>query len=161
MPEQTYQIDLTRTANSPVTEGIHAFKIVSGEEAEGPKGPYWKFNCTCLTPGEEGKNVFTIVSLSPQARWRLEIFLDAVGAPSSGSATMDKFIGRQFRAKVTHEMYEGRVQARLADMFPMTGGKAAPVTPAVAIKRAETSPVEPTFMPEDVVDDADEEPAPF
>lgn len=159
MTEQTFQIDLSRTANTPVTEGIHPFKIVSGEEAEGPKGPYWKFNCTCLTPGEEGKNVFTIVSLSPQARWRLEIFLDAVAAPSSGAATIDKFVGRQFRAKVTHEMYEGRTQARLADMFPMTSGKVAPASPAVTIKRAAVSPVETTEMPEDVVDD--DEPAPF
>lgn len=151
------QINLERIANAPITEGIHAFKITSGEEGEGAKGTYWKFTATCLTPGEEGKSAFLFVSLSPQARWRLESFLDAVGAPTTGTATMQNFIGRQFRSKVQHEMYEGKRQARLADLFPMT--RLVPtvkVEPQVEVKRAETTPV--AELPFDIVGGAEPEP---
>jgi hypothetical protein len=142
MVDSQYQINLERTANQPVAEGIHAFKIASGEEGEGPKGPYWKFQLACLTPGEEGKTVFFIVSLSPQARWRLELFLDAVGAPGKGGATVDKFVGRSFRAQINHEPYEGRMQARVAEMFPITSsGKVAP-TPAPVVTKVSGAPVE-------------------
>lgn len=150
----TYQIELDRTANTPVTEGIHSFEIVSGEEAEGPKGPYWRFTLTCLTPAEEGKNVSFIVSLSPQARWRLEIFLDAVRAPSTGTATIDKFINRKLRAKVVHEDFEGRTQARLTELFPAVAGSSpASVKPVVKAVKVE----EPKELPADIVDEYQEE----
>ena len=152
-----FQISLDRTANAPVTEGIHSFKISSGEEAEGPKGPYWKFTLTCLSTGEEGKSVFFIVSLSPQARWRLEIFLDAIGAPPTGTATINQFVGRQFRAQVTHEMYEGRAQARIGEMFSMSSKKAAPKpAPEVVVKSTPKKDVSSEVedqLPDDVSDD--------
>lgn len=151
----SFQINLERIANAPITEGIHAFKITAGEEGEGAKGTYWKFTATCLTPGEEGKNVFLFISLSPQARWRLEVFLDAAGAPASGTATLQNFIGRQFRAKVEHEMYEGRKQARLGDLFPMAGGvPKLDASPQVTVKRADSVPV--AKLPEDSFSEAED-----
>lgn len=116
MSENVVMLD--RVANAPVSEGIHHFVIKSGEEGEGAKGPYWSFTLACTDPGEEGKTTRMIVSLSDTARWRLEIFLDAVGAPKQGSAQMEQFIGRKFRGEVTHEDYEGRAQARIGSMFP-------------------------------------------
>ena len=129
--ENNYKINLERTANVPVTEGIHTFEIVSGEEGEGAKGAYWKFTLSCLDPDEEGKNTSLILSLSPQSRWRLELFLDAVHAPTKGFATADKFIGRRLRGKVVHEEYEGRVQPRVTELFPAVTTVSKPLSPSI------------------------------
>jgi len=152
--ENSYQINLERTANVPVTEGIHTFEIISADEGEGAKGAYWKFTLSCQTPGEEGKNVIFIASLSPQARWRLELFLDAVRAPAKGVATVDKFIGRKLRGKVVHEEYEGRMQARIAELFPaVTENSARSPRPEVKVVKASAA----RQLPLDVV--TNEEPA--
>ena len=149
----TYQIDLDRTASTPVTEGIHTFEIVSGEEGEGAKGAYWRFNLRCLSPGEDGKTAQLIISLSPQARWRLEIFLDAIRAPEAGKATIENFFKRKLRAKVTHELYEGREQARLTDLFP-----AVPTAAATKVKAAPVVVKSVTRdLPEDVVEESDDD----
>lgn len=146
-----YQIGLDRTANTPVTEGIHTFKIIAGDEGEGAKGAYWKFTLACETPGEEGKNVIFIVSLTPQARWRLELFLDAVRAPTTGTATIENFIGRKLRGKVVHEEYEGRVQARLAELFPPVAAAGTAKAAKPVVKAVKTESVIP--LPDDVLED--------
>lgn len=127
MPDSVYQVPLARTANEPITEGIHPFTIVGFSEGEGNAGPYWKFDCRCDTPTEENKMAKPLfLSLSPQSRWKLELFLDAVGAPPQGNATADKFINRRFRGKIVHDEYQGRKQAQIEEMFPLN---AAPVPP--------------------------------
>lgn len=125
MSENT--IPLERTANEPVAEGVHLFEIISFTEGEGDKGPYWKFMCECLTEGENSKTVPMFVSLSPAARWRAELFLDAVAAPKKGEVSADKFVGKKFRAQITHELYDGKPQSRIGEMWQV-GQK--PPTPA-------------------------------
>ena len=140
-----YQVQLDRTANVPLPEGVHLLQITAGDEGEGAKGPYWKFDTVCLTPGEEGKAPKPLyISLAPQSRWKLEIFLDAVGAPMSGSATVEKFVGRQFRGQIKHEEYEGRTQAEIGEMFPKSAsaaGTAAPVVKKAAAVVKKAAPV--------------------
>jgi hypothetical protein len=152
MSDQTYQINLDRTANQPVAEGMHTFRVVGVEEGEGAKGPFWKMICAPATAGEEGKTIFLFLSLSPQSRWKLESFLDAVKAPASGSAIVAQFLNREFRGKVTHEPYEGRMQAKITEFFPMTAPAAAPVAPVAraaapvarpAVAKATVVPVVP------------------
>lgn len=149
----SYQIDLDRTASTPVTEGIHTFEIVAGEEGEGAKGAYWRFNLRCMSPGEDGKTASLIVSLSPQARWRLELFLDAVRAPEAGKATIENFFKRKLRAKVVHEDYEGRTQARLTELFP--------AVPTAVTPKAKAAPVVVKSvtrdLPEDVVETSEDD----
>jgi hypothetical protein len=143
MTEPTYQIDLDRTGTDPVSLGTHPFTVVGFSEGEGDKGAYWKFDCQCDSPAEKGKTVSLFLSLTPASRWRLEIFLDAVNAPTSGAATADKFIGRRFRGTVKHGAYNGRPQANIEEMFPIsaapakTVAKPAPavVTKTVAVKK--------------------------
>jgi hypothetical protein len=159
-----YTVPLDRTANVPLSEGVHPLKITAGEEGEGAKGPYWKFDTACLTPGEEGKSPKPLyISLAPQSRWKLEIFLDAVGAPTSGAATVDKFVGRQFRGQIKHETYEGRIQAVIGEMFPRSGGTAAESVvkkAAVVVKAAAPAKAVSKGLPEDTVPaDDDAEPA--
>jgi|SRR3989304_536184 len=137
IPTDQFQITLDRTANAPCSEGVHVMSIKEGEEAEGPKGPYWKFLLAPQTPGEEGKDIFFIVSLSTQARWRLELFLDAIGAPSTGTATIKNFIGRKFRAQIKHEDYEGRPQARVGEMYPLTVSNPPPMKSPKGVSNAD------------------------
>lgn len=143
MSDATYQVPLERTANDPVPEGVHLFTVASFDEGEGAKGPYWKFILACNTPGQEGKQVFHIVSLAPTARWRLELFLDAMSAPKTGSVTADKFVGRQMRAQVKHEDYEGRPQARIGEMYAVNAVAKTPAPKPVAnsaVKSAVATP---------------------
>lgn len=138
MAESQYQIPLERTANQPITEGVHPFTIVGVDEGEGPKGPYWKFTMRCDTPSEEGKTLLHFVSLTDQSRWRLEIFLDAVGAPGKGNATVDKFLNRRLRGNVVHQDYEGRAQARIQEMYPISQ-ETAEAKPAAAVVKKVTA----------------------
>ena len=159
-----YQVSLDRTANVPLPEGVHLFQITDGSEGEGAKGPYWKFDTTCLTVGEEGKAPKPLyISLAPQSRWKLEIFLDAVGAPSTGAATVEKFVGRQFRGNIKHEEYEGRISAAIGEMFPKSAsaaGTAAPVVKkaAVVVKAAAPAKAVSKGLPADTTE---EEQIPF
>lgn len=151
MSDNQFQIDLERTANAPISEGVHLFKIIAGDEEEGPKGPYWRFSLQCMDASDAGKTTQLIVSLTQQARWRLEIFLDAVGAPAKGAATIDKFIGRQFRGKVAHEDYQGRAQARINEMFPVNVAPALKSAETVVVKTVSEEPTVKTDkgLPED------------
>lgn len=136
-----YQVPLDRTANVPITEGIHLFTVKSGEEKESSAGnPMWVFNLACQDAGEEGKEVTIYLVLTEKARWKFELFLDAMNAPKTGSATINQFFGRQLRAEVKHEDYEGKPQARIGEMFPVT---------AVA-KPAMPKPVNPATQPKPV-----------
>lgn len=126
-----YSINLDRTANVPVTEGIHQFQIVEFEEGESEKGPWIKFICVCKDAGEENKNPINLfISLTPQSRWRLELFLDALGAPKSGAVTADRFVGKMFRGNVGHEDYQGRLQGKIGEMFPVAASKTVAPSPA-------------------------------
>lgn len=162
MSEPTYQVDLVRTADQPITEGVHPFTIVGFNEAEGDKGPYWAFTMRCDTPSEDGKTLMHYVSLTPQARWRLEIFLDAVKAPASGSATADKFVGRRLRGNVKHEPYNGRLQAKIQEMYPLSQEPSAPAagkkTASVVAKKVTATVTQPE-LPTDVTQD--DGPIPF
>lgn len=146
MSDPQYQIDLERVGNDPVSAGIHTFKITSFTEGEGEKGAYWKFDCECETPSEKGKSVPVFLSLTPQSRWKLEIFLDAVNAPKAGAATADKFIGRRFRGSVEMGEYNGRPQAKINEMFPVTTSSAptktaeAPAAKTVVTKKVVAAP---------------------
>jgi len=127
-----YQINLDRTANVPITEGIHQFSVAEIAEGESKAGnPMWTVKLACLDEAEAGKQVSLFLVLTDAARWKFEAFLDAVLAPKTGSATASQFVGRKLRAQITHEDYEGKPQARIGEMWPMT---TRPATPAPAVK---------------------------
>lgn len=144
-PTATYPIDLERKANEPIAEGIHPFTVQSFEEGkkeEEGSHPYIILTCACNSPAEEGKTARLFLSLSPNARWRLEDFLNAINAPEEGMATADKFLKRKFRAQVKHEEYQGRPQAKLEALFRLTDRPAGSPTssPKPVVKSATKSP---------------------
>ena len=145
MPQ--YQIPLDRTANELITEGPHLFTIINHSEGEGDAGPYWRFDCASSTPGEEGKTATLFLSLSPQSRWKVELFLDAVGAPEKGVATIDKFLGRSFKGQVEHGMYKGRKQANITEMFSAQKTGSGPVAAQPVVMSVETVKPEVKELP--------------
>lgn len=141
---QQHQIDLTRTGGALISQGVHPLVVSDVMEGEGKTAPYWLFEVTSQIKGEEGKTARVLVSLSSASRWRLEIFLNATGAPDEGKAVASQFIGRKFMGQVVHEKYEGRPQANVKDMWAV-GAKTENVQPAapVIVKKAEVAAPEP------------------
>lgn len=143
-----FEVPLDRIANVPVTEGVHLFTVSRGEESVSKNNnPMWTFYLACNTPGEEGKEVPLFLVLTPSARWKLELFLDAMNAPKTGSVTIDKFIGRKMRAQIVHEKYEGKDQARIGEMYPVSAApksSQAPVAKNPAVKNVSASTQEET-----------------
>ena len=147
------QVDLERK-NTLLTEGVHTFKIMKGEEKEGGSGyPYWNFQLNCLDKGpDENLACWLMVSLSPQARWKLDQFLDAVEAARSGKASCDDFIGRTLRANIIWDNYNGSVKAKPDAVFPASGEikTAAPAKAGAGVSEvkgvpAPAKPVKPPF----------------
>lgn len=121
-------VETTRNAGL-IPAGTHTFRITEFEERMGPSAPYWNFTLHC----EEGsdfdeKIVWTIVSLSPAARWKMENFLDAFGVEEGIQIQGEKFVGQLIRCSIIHEEYEGRIRERVENWLPMS--KAGTVTPA-------------------------------
>ena len=157
---QAYVLDLERRANTPLPEGIHQFVVKNIEEGESSnQNPMWTVTLACETPGEEGKEVRMFLVLTDSARWKLEGFLDAVRAPATGKATASQFIGRRLRAQISHEDYNGRAQARVGEMFPITTNSAATTTNApkpAAVGSAPRAATKKAAQPKELTQPVDE-----
>jgi len=127
MSEEKTVIDLARV-DPNLSEGVHNVLIEKGEEKQGGSGfPYWNYQCRCTDPDEDNKAIWLMVSLAPAARWKLDQFLNAVGASETGKASIATFIGKKLRVSVVHEEYEGIPRAKVDAYIPV--GSTAPVTP--------------------------------
>jgi hypothetical protein len=160
--EPQYEVDLERIANVPVAEGVHIFVVKDIEEGMSKNdNPMWTVVLACETPGETGKEVRMFLVLTQNARWKFELFLDAMNAPKSGSAVAKQFIGRKMRAQIVHEDYEGRPQPRIGEMYPVGIAPKATTPPATnpAVKKVTTAAKTPvkakpaTALPTDATDE--------
>ena len=136
MPGPMYTLPLDRVANQPPAEGIHPFIITEITEGESSnQNPMWTVRLQCLSEGPDaGKEVTLWLVLTDNMRWKVEKFLDAVGAPETGDATYNQFIGRKFKAQINHRKQDGRVLADVGEMFPMSSApkSSSPTPPARA-----------------------------
>jgi hypothetical protein len=107
------EVDLERK-NNICTEGTHTFKIIKSEEKMGGSGyPYWNFQLNCVDEGpDKGLAVWAMISLSPQARFKLDQFLDSVDAPTKGKISHEHFVGKTMRATVKWDTYNGSISAK-------------------------------------------------
>lgn len=131
MPAQPmYDLNLDRVANQPISEGIHAFVISDITEGESSNNnPMWTVRLKCLDEGpENGKEATLWLVLIDSMRWKTEKFLDAVQAPPTGSAPYTAFIGRKFRAQISHRKDEqsGRINADVGEMYVFAAKAPAP-----------------------------------
>ena len=106
----------------PIPEGIHPFQILemSLSDEPGPSGyHYVSVKLSCLSEGPNmDKHVYTNLSLSPSARFKMEEFLDAVGAPHEGSGDLEDFVGERVRCQIKVDAFEGVDRAAVAKMLP-------------------------------------------
>lgn len=133
-------IDYDRSSG-PMSPGIYTFLIENVEEKQGNAGPYLTLHLRCADQGREhGKIVWHNLSLTPQSRWKMDEFLDALGAPATGQGTGRKFMGKYVRAQIYNEKFtndEGvtrdmdKVNLFMAGaQAPAAGTVATPMPPA-------------------------------
>jgi hypothetical protein len=107
--------------NTVVSEGVHAFKIMKSEEKTGKESgePYWNFQCSCTDKGpDEGLTAWLMISLSPQARFKVDQFLDAINAPESGNIDHPQCVGKTFKAEILWDSYQGNIKAAFGVLIP-------------------------------------------
>lgn len=122
MAEPEPIIDLDRNSGI-VSLGTKLFKVVETKTADGPSGfPNVTVVCEVQDQGEDkGKRVWHNLSLNPTARFKVDEFLDAIGAAKKGQMRPSEFVGRLFKAEVIHEEYpkeSGQMRAHLSKPFP-------------------------------------------
>ena len=114
------ELDLSRTSGL-ISEGTHLFKITGGkEQASKTSGePMWVLECTCQDAGEDqGKKMSLFLSLTPQARFKIDQLLDAIEAPKQGKIMVEQLPGKLLKIAVIHDEYQGAVQMKAYKMLP-------------------------------------------
>lgn len=148
----TTDIDLSRTSGL-VTLGTHTFQVTerSSEEMGDSGFPYWRLICKVISVGDDqGKEVMHQISLSPQARFKVDEFLDGIGAPKKGKWTLGQCVGKKFRASVEHDTYQGKMKTAFASVIP-----AADVQGSFDTLKSEADEVDEA-LPDDVIPDEGE-----
>lgn len=136
-------------------EGTHRFLIQNVEVRPGREDPY--LNVTCIVDeGSEfdGQMVWHIVSLGKKSQWKRDEFMDAVGAPDSGTVKPQWFEGHRFMGVIAHEVYDSKPRPRITTMAPL--GSSTPTAPgkgvdfaALSAKRKPKTPA----IPDDAVEE--------
>lgn len=86
---------------------------------EAPSG-FPSINCQCVVDDPKqtdhnGKMFFSNLSLSPNARWKVDEALDALGAPEDGELDPAWLIGKRFFGLLEQGEYDGRAKIELAE----------------------------------------------
>ncbi len=108
--KQEGSISLTRTGGI-LPDGVYKVKVDNMELKAGQKAPY--FACRFKVDRRDSI-VFENISQADGARFRMEAFLDAIEAPTSGNMTPAKFVvwcrGKSLYVTLTNESYQGRLK---------------------------------------------------
>jgi hypothetical protein len=151
------QIPLER--DSILSAGVHSFVIKEVKEAVGKESgsPYLKIQYICIDAGPEAKkSVYGNLSLTPQSRWIVDQFLDAVGFPSTGTIDTASFVGKKLRARVVHTEFNGKTKAELSIFIP-AGSNVAEHSPEADKKPAQQSaPAKKVGLPSDFFEETKE-----
>jgi len=117
-------ISTERTAGT-ISEGCHLMKILELEERDGPTGyPYINVTLQVTERSvDNDKRLWTVLSLSPKARFKIEEFLDAMEVKPGGEVDLMGFAGRNIYGIVQHEMYNGKLQSRIDRFVTPADGK--------------------------------------
>ncbi|KKN66962.1 hypothetical protein LCGC14_0466420 [marine sediment metagenome] len=116
--------DLKRNSGLPAL-GTHTFKVTRAMERDGENYPYWLLFCKVIDKSEDReKQASILLSHSPDARFRVDGFLDAINAPEDGNIKLEEVIGKVFRGTVSHDTYEGNLRAKIEQTMPYTASTA-------------------------------------
>jgi hypothetical protein len=123
------KIDLERS--TLLADGIYKVRIMETEDRTSAAGnPY--VNLTCDVLDEAGKStgntIWHTLTMTPKAKFMVGRFLDAVGAPLTGSLNSRSLKNKTLWAKIGKDTYQGKSKNVIIE----------PLTPEQAGKDAET-----------------------
>lgn len=99
-------ITLERTGGL-LPDGIYQLVIKKSEVKTGEAAPYFALRMTEV--GGKGNTIFKNLSLSPNARFIIEAFLDACDFPANGPALKaPQLVGKKFWAEIGNKSYKGK-----------------------------------------------------
>lgn len=103
-------IPLERT--SLLASGTYKFRIIKVEVVTETPSGFPRISLTLDVMTEEGRpldrQMFDSISLSPKARFRVDDFLNAIGAGKEGSLDSKQLRGKTFKGIVGKQTYKGR-----------------------------------------------------
>lgn len=119
--EPEISIDLDRPEAGDITEGPHPFYVGDATLSDAPGGSgyhYFRITWLCLSKGCYEQPLWENLSLSPQAKFRLDAFFDAIRAPRTGRITSvaqfrEVCLDRQAWIDVVMEEYQGDDKPRV------------------------------------------------
>lgn len=124
-------------------EGIHVAKIVTVEETTFQSGNDGFKVAFEITKGAgKGCRVYENYPLTDTALWKLKTLLEAIKIKCDGRIMLDtdKMVGKLCEIEVSHEEYDGKTRARLAN-----------------VKKVGTSKADEEVEDEDIDDEIDDE----
>jgi hypothetical protein len=96
--------EVEKKSFEPIPPGTYELEIKAVEEKQGTKAPY--LNVTLEVINDEdyaGRKIFEMVSLSPDALWKLKELADAIGQDISESFDTEDLLGEMCTGVVTIE----------------------------------------------------------
>jgi len=119
MPK-TYESTAVKTdRSSMLPEGVHRVRVVDFEEKMGGSGyPYWAFTLEITGSDWEGQTLWNNVSLSPQARFKMDEWLDGFSTPEGETVHGEEFLGKYCRVKIKHGEYQGKKRPEIETVLP-------------------------------------------
>lgn len=126
------EISLVRDVHEPMSVGTHRVKSQFRGVGQGAAGPYLRMRFECIEEGpEEGYEATDNLSLSTKAKFKMDAFLDAIGAPRTGKIMASTLDGKELTVTTEMEEYNGNVRAKVASYLP-AGAKVANGTGGLA-----------------------------
>lgn len=116
-------IDLDRSSGA-TSCGIHLFEITGFKsQVSGSGNPTWIFDVVCIDPASEDKGIkmSLFLTMTQAARWKVDEFLDAVGAPRKGRMSGAQFMHKTFRGNVEDSEWDNKITRKITQCLPPTG----------------------------------------
>lgn len=118
-PPEDIEISLVRDVHEPMSVGQHRVKAQFRGVGQGAAGPYLRMRFECIDEGpEEGYEANDNLSLSKKAKFKMDAFLDAIGAPRTGKLNASELDGKELTVTVDMDEYGGTVRAKVAAYLP-------------------------------------------
>lgn len=116
---QDIEVSLVRDIHEPMSVGTHRVKAQFKGIGQGQKGPYLRMRYECIEEGpEEGFEATDNLSLSDAAKFKMDNFLDAIGAPRTGKVKASTFDGKELTVTIAMDEYNGNVRAKVDAYLP-------------------------------------------
>ena len=169
-----FQFNMKRSPDAGLPpEGIHRFIVEDANEATSEKGPKIVLRLRIYVNGvKHNSAIFEHLSSSEAARFKVDQFFDAVGAPEEGMAGAAWFKGKSGYARIKHgKNQDGDPQANIARYLSPAAAERAlekeadeggydPINSRVAVEPA-ANPTRKTGGKKAAVAEMDDDASPF